>query len=101
MVTAKEKQELKNQIVTSLKGEKNIRKVVIFGSFLHSDNPRDIDVAVFQDSSEGYIPLAMKYRKMTRAISKKIPIDIFPIRPDAADSSMLSEIKRGETVYEK
>ena len=50
MVTLKEKQELKNKIVASLKGEKDIRKVVIFGSFLHSDNPRDIDVAVFQES---------------------------------------------------
>lgn len=48
MVTLQEKRDLKNQIVASLKGEKDIRKVVIFGSFLHSDNPRDIDVAVFQ-----------------------------------------------------
>lgn len=101
MVTFQEKQELKNQIVASLKDEKNILKVVIFGSFLNSDNPRDIDVAVFQDSTEGYIPLAMKYRKMTRAVSRKIPIDIFPIRPDAKDSSMLSEIEKGEIVYEK
>lgn len=101
MVTFKEKQELKNQLVDSLKGERGVRKVVVFGSFLSSDNPRDMDVAVFQDSTEGYIPLAMKYRKMTRAVSKKIPIDIFPIRPDAVTSSILSEIEKGEVVYEK
>lgn len=101
MVTFKEKQELKNQLVASLKTEKNIRKVVIFGSFLSSDNPQDMDVAVFQDSTEGYIKLAMKYRKMTRAVSKKIPIDIFPIRPNASDSAILSEIANGEIVYEK
>ena len=101
MVTFKEKQELKNQLVDSLKGEMGVRKVVVFGSFLSSDNPRDMDVAVFQDSTEGYIPLAMKYRKMTRAVSKKISIDIFPIRPDAVTSSILSEIEKGEVVYEK
>ena len=101
MVTVEEKQELKKQLVFTLKDEEDIRKVVIFGSFLNSDNPQDIDVAVFQDSSEGYIKLAMKYRKMTRAISKKIPIDIFPIRPNAADALILSEIANGEIVYEK
>lgn len=101
MVTPKEKQELKNQLVASLKGEQDIRKIVVFGSFLNSDNPRDMDVAVFQNSTESYIPLAMKYRKMIRAVSRKIPIDIFPIRPDASDSSILSEIEKGELIYEK
>jgi predicted nucleotidyltransferase len=101
MVTFKEKQELKKQLVASLQGEKDIRKVVIFGSFLISDNPQDMDVAVFQDSSESYIKLAMRYRKMTRTVSQKIPIDIFPIRPNADDAMILSEIANGEIVYEK
>lgn len=101
MIPIKEKQELKKLLITSLQREKNIRKVVIFGSFLNSDNPQDMDVAIFQDSSESYIKLAMKYRKMTRAVSKKIPIDIFPIRPNADDALILSEIANGETVYEK
>ena len=101
MVTIEEKQELKKQLVSSLKDEEDIRKVVIFGSFLTSDSPKDMDVAVFQESSEGYIKLAMKYRKMTRAVSKRIPIDIFPVRPNAGDASILSEIENGEVVYEK
>ena len=101
MLTVGEKQELKKQLVSTFKDDKDIRKVVIFGSFLNSDSPHDMDVAVFQESSEGYIKLAMKYRKMTRMISKKIPIDIFPIRSNASDASILSEIKNGEVVYEK
>ncbi len=101
MVTYKEKQELKNQLVSSLKNEKDISKIIIFGSFLSSDNPRDLDVAIFQESSDGYIKLAMKYRRMTRAIAKKIPVDIFPIRPNAGDTSILYEIENGEVVYER
>jgi predicted nucleotidyltransferase len=101
MITIREKQELKQQLVASLQEEKNIRKVVVFGSFLYSDNPQDMDVAVFQDSSEGYVKLAMKYRKMTRAVSKKLPIDIFPIRPNADNALILAEIANGEIVYEK
>ena len=101
MITIKQKQELKNQLVASLKDDKDIRKVVVFGSFLTSDNPNDMDVAVFQDSSEGYIRLAMKYRKLTRAVARKIPVDIFPIRPGAVDTVILPEIENGEVVYEK
>ena len=101
MLTIEEKQELKKQLVSTFKYEKDIRKIVIFGSFLSSDSPQDMDVAVFQESSEGYIKLAMKYRKMTRVVSKKIPIDIFPIRSNADDASILSEIENGEVVYEK
>ena len=101
MTTIKQKQELKNQLVASLKDEKNIRKVVIFGSFLISDNPNDMDVAIFQDSHEGYIPLAMKYRKLTRDVSKKIPVDIFPIKPGACNAVILPEIENGEVVYER
>jgi uncharacterized protein len=66
-----------------------------------SDNPNDMDVAVFQDSSEGYIRLAMKYRKFTRGVSRKISVDIFPIRSGAVDSVIFPEIEDGEVVYER
>jgi len=101
MVTPEQKQELKRALVASLKAEKGIQKVVVFGSFLTSNDPIDMDVAVFQDSAEGYVKLAMRYRKLTRAISKKIPVDIFPVRPDAETNSMLTEIGYGEVVYER
>jgi predicted nucleotidyltransferase len=101
MVTLNEKKELKNQLVACLKKDKDIRKVVIFGSFVSSDEPRDLDVSVFQESREGYLKLSMKYRKLARPVSSKIPIDIFPIRADAGDASILREIENGEVVYER
>jgi predicted nucleotidyltransferase len=80
MFTDKQKQLLKRQLVESLRTESEIRRIVIFGSFLTSDDPHDLDIAVFQDSDDKYLPLAMKYRRRTREISRIIPIDIIPLR---------------------
>ena len=101
MVTAREKQALKRQLVSCLKGDKSIRKIIVFGSFLDSDVPGDMDVAVFQESRKGYLELALKYRKMIRTVALKIPVDIFPVRPDAGDAAILEEIKNGEVIYER
>jgi hypothetical protein len=49
-----QKDSLKRELVSCLEGEKEIRRIVIFGSFVKSSEPRDIDVAIFQDSSEKY-----------------------------------------------
>jgi hypothetical protein len=43
----------------------------------------------------------MKYRKLTRPVSNKIPVDIFPIKVDAGEASILTEIDNGEVVYER
>ena len=99
--TKKSKDTIKHEIIRSLKPEKEINKIIIFGSFLVSKNPHDIDVAIFQDSEESYLSLAMKYRKLTRAISRRIPIDIIPIKSNASDNSFLSEIEAGELIYER
>lgn len=96
-----EKESLKREIVASLCGEKEIRKIVIFGSFVRSENPNDLDVAVFQDSSEPYLPLAMKYRRKTREIARRIPVDIIPLKFGVRDPSFLAEIGEGEVVYER
>jgi len=53
---------------------------VIFGSFLDSEQPNDVDVAVFQDSQETYLNLALKYRKLIRNVIRQIPVDIIPIK---------------------
>ena len=95
------KNTLKQEIIQSLKPEKEINKIVIFGSFLDSENPNDIDVAIFQNSKESYLALAMKYRKLTRDITKRIPIDIIPIKSNASNSSFLSDIEAGELIYER
>jgi len=101
MLTQEQKDSLKRQLISCLEGEKEVRKVVIFGSFLNSSEPRDLDVAVFQDSSEKYLPLAMKYRKKARAIAHIIPLDIFPLRADARGEFFMDEITQGEVIYER
>ncbi len=99
--TEKQKEQLKKELVSCLSSEEEVLKIVIFGSFVNSSDPRDLDVAVFQESNESYLPLAMKYRRKTRSVANKIPLDIFPVKSDADRHSFLSEIARGEVVYER
>ena len=100
-LTNMQKEKLKKNLIDNLKKEKEIRKIIIFGSFLKSDNPNDIDIAIIQDSSESYLTLAMKYRRITRAIANKIPLDIIPIKSDIKDNFFLSELMNGELIYER
>lgn len=99
-ITKSQKELIKRQIRANLSKEREIQKIVIFGSFVHSDNPNDIDVAVFQNSNEKYLPLALKYRKLVRDVSIIIPIDIFPLKANAK-GAFLSEVETGETIYER
>ncbi len=92
---------LKNELKACLSPEKEVQRIILFGSFLTSTYPNDIDVAVFQDSDEPYLSLAKKYRKLTRMIAQKIPLDIIPIRSNAPHTSFLSEIEAGELIYER
>ena len=101
MFTQEQKNLLKRQLVDCLRDEREIRKIIIFGSFLESSEPRDIDVAVFQNSSEKYLPLAMKYRRKARPVARVIPLDIIPLRADAANGSFMEEIEQGEVIYER
>ena len=93
------KTQLKNQIVESLKGQKEIERIIIFGSFNKSDFPNDLDIAVVQNSSENYLTLAMKYRKLIRKVSREIAIDIFPILDKTENSLFKNEVESGEVIY--
>ncbi len=101
MLTEEQKQLLKQRLVSSLKGEREVCRIVIFGSFVNSNDPHDLDVAVFQDSDEKYLPLAMKYRRRTRDIARMIPLDILPLRADVQGETFLDEIDQGEIIYER
>lgn len=101
MFTGQQKELLKRELVNSLKSEKEVRRIVVFGSFLNLTDPHDLDVAVFQDSNEKYLPLAMKYRKKTRQIARSITLDIIPLKAGAQGDFFLDEIERGETIYER
>ena len=92
---------LKQELVTCLAGEQEIRRIVIFGSFLTSSNPCDMDIAIFQDGKEAYLPLAMKYRRQARSVARQIPLDIIPLSTKHSRDVFSQEIEAGETVYER
>ncbi len=96
-----DKNDIKRELVASLCQEREIVKIVIFGSFLDSADPHDLDVAVFQTSDQPYLPLALKYRSKTRKIANRIPLDILPIKANAQNSVMLESLNQGEVVYER
>lgn len=91
--------ELKNKIVDSLKGQKEIEQIIIFGSFSKSESPNDIDIAVVQNSNENYMTLSLKYRRLIRSITKEIAVDIFPVMANNRNNFFKSEIETGEVIY--
>ncbi len=101
MLNTQKKRDLTQRLVASLAGEGEVCRIVVFGSFLRSDDPHDMDVAVFQDSDQKYLPLAMKYRKKTRDIARIIPLDILPLKAGATKGLFMDEIEQGEVVYER
>jgi predicted nucleotidyltransferase len=101
LLTEQEKKSIKKELVDSLCHEPEISKIVVFGSFLVSSDPHDLDVAVFQTSNQSYLPLALRYRKITRSIASRIALDILPIREGVKDSVMLESIFKGEVIYER
>lgn len=99
-MTTELKERLKQELAQCLGQAREIRKIVVFGSFLTSDAPNDIDIAIFQDTEEDYLPLALKYRRLAKPVAKQISLDIIPLRPAAAGSFM-DEISNGEIIYER
>jgi predicted nucleotidyltransferase len=82
-----------------LKGQNEIERIIIFGSFNKSESPNDLDIAVVQNSSENYLTLALKYRKLVRDVSKEIAIDIFPVLNKTENSFFKNEVESGEVIY--
>ena len=100
-MTHMNKEAIKKDVVQCLAGAGEIQRIVVFGSFLTSDAPNDIDVAVFQKSKAPYLELAMKYRRMLRPVFRKIAVDVIPVRPEPDHTSFLGEIEAGEVIYER
>ncbi len=96
-----QKDQLKQEVARCLSAEPEVRKIVIFGSFVSSDQPHDLDIAVFQESDEAYLPLALKYRRKLARIADQIPLDVIPVRPAPLPGQFLRAIERGEVIYER
>ena len=101
ILAAQNKEDIKKEVVKCLAQDREIKRIVIFGSFLTSPDPNDLDIAIFQDSTEPYLPLAMKYRQQTRDVARRIPVDIIPLQNKASSNPFLREIESGETIYER
>jgi len=94
------KDEMIKLIQNRLVDFSEITKIILFGSFPKSKNPNDIDIAIIQNSKDNYLTLSLKYRKALRELSKKIPLDVIPIKINTY-SSFLEEINQGYVIYEK
>ena len=88
-----------SMIKTKLSPFDEIKKIILFGSFMNSNNPNDIDIAVIQNSNDNFLTLSLKYRKVLRDLSKIIPLDIVPIKENT-NGEFLNEINKGKIVYE-
>jgi len=88
-------------IIASLSSFPEIEKIILFGSFITSDAPNDIDIAVFQNSDENYLTLSLKYRKALRSLGKVIPLDVLPLKKGSHGLFIQEEITQGKVIYEK
>lgn len=100
-LSVNQKDNIKDELVKNLLHLDEIYKIVIFGSFVDSDSPEDIDIAIFQNSHDNYLNLALKYRKALRKVSKIIPLDIIPITNKNNNSFLSDEIENGEVIFER
>ncbi len=100
ILTKNEKSNFIEIIKKKLSNFSEINKIILFGSFIKSDNPNDIDIAIIQNSKDNFLTLSLKYRKVLRKLSKIIPLDIMPIKKETK-GSFLDEINQGKLVYER
>ncbi len=101
MLSIKEKKYFQDEIVRLLSEEEEIQKIILFGPFLNSDDPKDIDIAIVQNSNENYITLAMKYRKQVRTLAHQLPLDIIPVKARLFSGPFLDIVNSGKVIYEK
>ena len=99
-IKEKDKNRLIEIIRRRLSSFPEVEQIIIFGSFFQRSNPNDIDIAVVQNSGDNFLTLSLKYRKVLREISKKIPLDLLPVNKEA-QGMMIQEIKRGKIIYER
>lgn len=58
-----DKQRIRQQLQSSFFDDNRVEKVVVFGSFVTSEAPHDLDLAVFCNSSDDYLTSSLALRK--------------------------------------
>jgi predicted nucleotidyltransferase len=76
-----------------------IKRVIVFGSFVSQEDPNDLDLAVFSENTEDYLVIALRLRRQLRALHLPLPVDLIPIHCQAEPSLFLSSIEEGKVVY--
>ena len=99
-LSEKQKLSIKKRIKNLFSKEKEIQKIIIFGSFVQSETPNDIDIAIFQNSDREYLSLSLKYRKLIRELINELPFDVIPLKMDSS-GSFLERINSGEIIFER
>ena len=89
-----------NIIKDKLSQFQEVNKIILFGSFVNSNHPNDIDIAIVQNSNDNFLTLSLKYKKVLRELSKMIPLDIVPIKENSK-GVFLEEINKDQVVYER
>ena len=94
-----DKQQIRQQLQSAFVDDSKVDKIIVFGLFVTSETPHDLDVAVFCNSSDDYLTLALALRKKLRNISSIIPIDLVPIAmPCDPSAAFMQEINKGRSV---
>ena len=100
-MTEADKRRIKRELAECLGREGEVCKVIIFGSFISSAEPREEAEFRRLVRTLGYLPLAMKYRRLTRSVAAKIPLDIVPLKATVEAGAFAPEIDHGEVIYER
>ena len=54
-LTEKYKEKIKNDLISIFCSEQEIETIILFGSFIHSDNPNDLDIAIIEQIEKGVV----------------------------------------------
>jgi hypothetical protein len=100
VATPQRKEKIKNDLGVCPSREIDVCRAGVFGLFLTSTLPNDLDVAAFQDGDEAYLSLATKYWLVLHSIAGQIRVDVIPVRSHDAHGQFLDEIRKGEVIYE-
>lgn len=99
LITNEEKNKITDMIAEKISGPE-VKKLILFGSFVESANPNEINLAIISEENLDYISKVAKYRKKIKDLSKKIPVQIFPLL-SSEKIYLHDKIKHGVTLYSK
>lgn len=99
LITKEEKTEIKHLLTEKISGPE-VKQLILFGSFVESNNLNEINIAIISEENLDYISKVKKYRQKIKDLSKKIPVQIFPLLK-SENSYLHDKIKHGITLYSR